>query len=178
MITEAEFESIYQSHKNMVYNLCLHYVQNTTEAQDITQESFIKIFNRYDQYDATKGTIKSWISGITVHQCLDYLKSKKTKKRFGLILSLFQSSSYESVHQLSDFDHPGVILENKTEVEHLFMLIRTLPDHQKTALILNKIEDRPVKEVAEIMNITSKAVESLLQRAKQNLSKKISLSEG
>ncbi len=53
-----------------------------------------------------------------------------------------------------------------------------MPDAQRTVLILTKIEDRPQKEVAEIMNLSVKAVESLLQRAKQTVSKKLKSREG
>ncbi|NQW41974.1 MAG: hypothetical protein HQ463_00890 [Bacteroidetes bacterium] len=53
-----------------------------------------------------------------------------------------------------------------------------LPNNQKTALIIPKIEQKSPAEVAEIMNISSKALESLIQRAKTNLSKKIDNSEG
>ena len=69
-------------------------------------------------------------------------------------------------------------LEDKEAIQRLFSLIDTLPDKQRTALILTKIDDRSVKEVAEIMQLSPKAVESLLQRAKENFSKKLGLTEG
>lgn len=80
----------------------------------------------------------------------------------------------EAVH----FDHPGVVLEDREAVQRLFAIIDTLPDNQRTALILTKLEDRSVKEVAAIMALSPKAVESLLQRAKNNFSKKIGPTEG
>jgi RNA polymerase sigma-70 factor, ECF subfamily len=63
-------------------------------------------------------------------------------------------------------------------LQNLLQIIYTLPENQKTAIILNRIEDRPQKEVAEIMNISLKAVESLLQRAKQTIQKKLTNTEG
>lgn len=82
------------------------------------------------------------------------------------IFSLLKSDSVFIQH---NFDHPGVLLESKEEIESIYQCINQLPDLQKTALILHKLEDKSQKEIAEIMNSTPKSVESLIQRAKQNL---------
>ena len=70
------------------------------------------------------------------------------------------------------------MMEDKEALDALFMVINQLPDNQKTALILHKIEQKTQAEVAEIMNLSPKAVESLVQRAKSSLSKNIKLNEG
>jgi RNA polymerase sigma-70 factor (ECF subfamily) len=70
------------------------------------------------------------------------------------------------------------LLEHKEALGKLFKVINELPNKQKTALILHKIEQKSQAEVAEIMNISLKAAESLIQRAKTNLSKKLDNSEG
>ena len=77
-----------------------------------------------------------------------------------------------------EHNHPGIVLEHKEALEALFKKINDLPDNQRTALILHKIEQKPQAEVAEIMNLSTKAVESLIQRAKTNLSKMMDTSEG
>jgi RNA polymerase sigma-70 factor (ECF subfamily) len=66
-----------------------------------------------------------------------------------------------------------VKLENQEEAKILFQVIDSLSENQKTAFILTQIEDLPQQEVAEIMKITRKAVESLVQRAKANLKKEL-----
>lgn len=69
--------------------------------------------------------------------------------------------------------HPGVLLENKEKSKYLFKAIDSLDEKQRTAFILSYIESLPRQEVADIMDTTLKSVESLLQRAKANLRKKI-----
>ena len=81
-------------------------------------------------------------------------------------------------HNPPEYNHPGILLEHKEGLDNLFKKINELPDNQKTALILHKIEQKSQAEVAEIMNTSPKAVESLIQRAKTNLSKRIDNSEG
>ncbi|MBK8610977.1 MAG: RNA polymerase sigma factor [Chitinophagaceae bacterium] len=178
MIDELHFENLYNGYKKLVYNMCLHYVLNAEDAQDITQEVFVKVHQRYSQYDPKAASEKTWICRIAINHCLDFIKSKKTKKRFGFISSLFHQDSDEQVIDALEINHPGVEAEHKEALTKLLQIIYALPENQKTAIILSKIEDRPQKEVAEIMNTSVKAVESLLQRAKQTIHKNLTNTEG
>jgi RNA polymerase sigma-70 factor, ECF subfamily len=178
MINESQFEYVYAEHKNIVFNICLHYVLNAEDAQDITQEVFVKVYQRYHQYDAQAASLKTWICRITINCCLDFLKAKKTKKRFGFLTTLLHPDSNEPVGNAIEVNHPGIDTENREALQNLLKIIYTLPENQKTVIILSKIEGRQQKEVAEIMNISVKAVESLLQRAKQSIQKKLTDSEG
>lgn len=158
--------------------MCLHYVLNPEDAQDITQEVFVKIYQRYHQYNPQSASLKTWIYRIAINHCLDFLKAKKSKKRFGFLSPLFQMDSDEPISNAIEVNHPGIQTENKEAIESLLQIIYTLPENQKTAIILCRIEDRSQKEVAEIMNTSVKAVESLLQRAKQTIQKRLTDSEG
>lgn len=71
------------------------------------------------------------------------------------------------------FEHPGVMMERKEEARLLFAAIEVLSGNQKTAFVLFHIENLSQKEIAEIMELSPKAVESLIQRAKAALRKKL-----
>lgn len=90
--------------------------------------------------------------------------------------SLFFEDTGAIKHDIKSFDHPGVLLENKESLVALFVLINDLPENQKTALILNKIEHKSLAEIAEIMELSSKAAEYGL-RAKATLLKKMKQTE-
>lgn len=178
MGSESQFDAIYHDFKNLVYNLALSYVHTTEEAEDCTQEVFVKIYQRFADYKPERASLKTWIYQITINHCLDVIRAAKSRKRFGFITSLFMPGTGEPIAEAAHFDHPGVALEDKEAVQRLFAIIDTLPDNQRTALILTKLEDRSVKETAEIMQLSPKAVESLLQRAKDNFLKKSGHTEG
>lgn len=173
MTGSTEFRIVYDEFKNLVYNLALSYVQNQADAEDITQEVFVKVHQNLERYNPEIAGLKTWIYRITINQCLDFLKSKKSGRRFGFLINLFRIESNEPVVEAESYNHPGIALEDKEELDKLFRMINSLPDKQKTVIILLKIEDRSQKEVAEIMNLSVKAVESLFQRAKLSLSKKL-----
>ena len=170
--TTLNFEDLYHEFKNMVYNLALQYVQHAEDAEEITQDVFVAVANSLDKF-RNEAKPSTWIYRITINKSLDFIKAKRRHKRFALFTSLLYRETNIEVNQSAHFDHPGVKLEQKESLRELFSAINQLPDQQKTALILQKIERKSQIETAEIMNISAKAVESLVQRAKTNLLKKI-----
>lgn len=162
-------DEIYHQYKNLVFNLALQYTNNVQDAEEVTQDVFLKVFDKLKgfRYEAE---LKTWIYRITINHSLDYIKSKQRQKR-SFIFSLFDNQSDLTDNQVIDFNHPGISLVNEEELKNLMLKIYKLPEKQKTVLILLKIENLSQKEVAEIMKLSEGAVESLFQRAKNSLKK-------
>lgn len=160
------------AHKTRVFNTAISFVQNHEDAEDLTQEVFIEVYRSLSQFKE-QSALSTWIYRITVNKSLDHLRKKNRHKRFGFLSSLFYEDSGEVMHDKPHFDHPGILLENKEKARHLFTAMETLPENQKTAFILFNIEDLSQKQIAEIMDTSPKAVESLIGRAKQNLRSKL-----
>lgn len=171
-----DFETIFYQYQQLVFNLCLNYLQNKPDAEEATQDVFVKIHAHMTRFEG-KSSLKTWIYRIAVNHCLDILRSRTRQKRLGFFTRLFMGEDEKSL-DIPHFDHPGVVLEDREALENLFQKINTLPENQRTALLLKYIEDLPQREVADIMQLSEKAVESLLQRAKQNLEKKLGSGEG
>ena len=155
----------------MVYNLCLNYLHGREDAQEATQDVFVKVHERLVGFkgDASVGT---WIYRITINTCLDRLKARRRKKRS--LLGWF-SLSDEHVERSASllFDHPGVAAEDREALERLFAVVDDLPEQQRTALMLKTAEDLSMNAIAEVMGLTPKAVESLLSRARANLRQRL-----
>jgi RNA polymerase sigma factor (sigma-70 family) len=169
---ESAFKKLVDEWQDMVYNTAVNIVQHADDADDITQEVFIQV---YQSVSSFKGDSKfsTWLYRITVSKALDHEKKKKRKKRFGFVQSLFGGDEEEQVHPV-EFDHPGVQLEQKERANELFYALKQIPEKQRIAFTLNKLEGQSYQEVAEIMNTTLYAVESLMGRAKTNLRKVLS----
>lgn len=171
-LNQNDFNKIYNEHKSIVYNTALSYLQNIEEAEEITQDVFIEMNQSYKNFRG-ESTIKTWLYKITINKSIDLINYKKRKKRFAFISNLFHEESNEPLHQVSDFNHPGVIIENKEKAAILFKAIDLLPANQKTAFILARIEGINQKEISKIMDTSVGAIESLLSRAKENLKKNL-----
>ena len=166
MPSEAEFRELYQRHARMVYNHCLNHLRNRDEASEATQDVFVKVYHKLDGFKGD-AALTTWIHRITINTCLDRIKASKRKKRSFLGISL--STSEAQVPEIAVFDHPGVQLERKEVMQQLFAAIDQLPAAQRTALLLRTTEGQSMEEIAAVMNISTKAVESLLSRARAGL---------
>ncbi len=168
---EAAFKELVNRFQDSVYNTSLGLIQNTADAEDIAQEVFIQVYKSIHQFKEA-AQLSTWIYRITTTKSLDFLRSKRRKKRFGFIKSLF-GEDRALVVDPEDFNHPGILQERKEEAAQLFTLINQLPGNQRAAFILNKVEELSYKEIAAIMQTTEASVDALLQRAKKQLQKKI-----
>jgi RNA polymerase sigma factor (sigma-70 family) len=169
--SESALREIYDVYKNIVFNTALSYLRERSEAEEITQDVFIEVFDSAKKFEG-KSSVQTWTYRITVNKCLDRLRYLKRKKRFAQVQSLFQSGGTAlqfDVADDDDFEHPGIALDRQENAKIFFKVLERLPAQQQTAFILSFIEDLPRQEVADVMQISLKAVESLLQRAKVNL---------
>ena len=164
---QMEFTTLMDLYQNMVYNTALGIVQNEEDADDITQEVFEQVYISIGLFKG-ESKLSTWLYKITISKSLDHIKKKKRKKRFGVVQSLFGGSDVEKYSPV-EFNHPGVQLEQKERASELFAALNQLPDKQKIAFILHKVEGQSYQEVAEIMNKSLYAVEALMSRAKANL---------
>jgi len=164
------FQQLYTEYSNLSYNLALNYLQNKEDAEEVVQDVFLSIHQNLSKFEK-QSTYSTWIYRITTNKCLDFIKAQKRKKRFAYIQSIYKEDTIEIRHESNEFNHPGIVLEQKESLKRIFDAINTLKTNQKTAIILHKIEHLSQQEIAEIMEISPKAVESLIQRAKKNLNK-------
>lgn len=162
------FRKLVDTYRARVYNTALGLLQDAGAAEDICQEVFITVFQSVMSFNG-RSQLATWIYRITVNKCLDHLRSGKRKKRKGVVLPLQYSGTAGNFREPGHFEHPGIVAERREFARYLFAAIEQLPEKQKTAFILAHVEELPQKEIAGVMGLSLKAVESLLQRAKARL---------
>lgn len=166
--SEEALKQLYLIYGDRMYNTIISYTNNAEDAEEVLQDVFITVFHTASQFQFDS-SVSTWIYRIAVNKSLDLLRKRNSQKRKGLFTSLYKKDTVEIQFELSDFDHPGVEMENKEDARLIFRAIDTLNENQKTAFILTHIEGLPQKEVGEIMNLTRQSVNSLVQRAKVKL---------
>ena len=161
-----------QLYQDQVYNTALGLLKNEEEAQDTAQEVFIEAFRSLGKF-REESRISTWLYRIAINKSLDLIRKKKRKKRWTTVVSLFGGEDKDSASQVADFEHPGVKLENKERAKILFSAIEKLPENQRIAFTLHKIEDLSYKEIADTMQTSLSSIEALIHRAKKNLRKEL-----
>ena len=162
-----DITQMYQEYGSLVYNLSLRYVQNKEDAEEITQDVFVKVYTSIKRF-RNESSLKTWVYRITVNKSLDFLKSKNKVRK----INTLSDSSMKMESGIEDQGiKPDKNLESKEEIARIQSCIDELPDQQKTAIILFSIEGLSKQEVCKIMGKKDSVFDSLLFRARNNLKK-------
>ncbi len=166
------FRLVVERYQASILNCCFRFVRSREIAEDLTQEVFIGVHHSINDFKS-QSSLATWLYRIAITKSLDHLKSLKRKKRIGFLFSLDAEEEGEEITVPSSLPTPQQELENNERVQVLARAVETLPDNQKVAFTLSCYDALSYKEIAEILNTTIPAVESLLFRAKSNLKKKL-----
>jgi RNA polymerase sigma-70 factor (ECF subfamily) len=156
-----------------VLNLCLRFAGNKADAEDLAQEVFIRIFQAAPKYEI-KAAFTTWVYRIAVNLCLNHQRRKK-------ILQFFSLNHKQSPNRQFDdrqpenpaSENPDIEFERKELQQLVQQAIQSLPENQRTAIILHRYHDLSYQEIAAVLDTTVSAVESRLHRAKENLKKRL-----
>lgn len=168
------FKILVDKHQSLVLNTCFHFTHNKNDAEDITQEVFIKVYQSIENFN-NQSKLSTWLYKIAVNKSLNYIRDHKKNTLLKSIENLFYDNS-KSELQIEDTSSQLEEELDDSKIQRLTVLrnaIAELPNNQKTAFILHKYEEVSYKEIAVIMNISLASVEGLIHRAKMNLQKNI-----
>lgn len=169
---QQAFTRLVEAYQHLVYSTILNIVQHAEEAEDASQEVFVQVYQSIKNFRGDS-KLSTWLYRIAVSKALDCERKKKTKKRIAFVRNLVGISIREE-ETVTDFQHPGIALDNKENASILFKALRQLPETQRIAFTLIKAEGLSYDEVSKVMNISVKAVEALMHRGKENLRKILS----
>lgn len=165
---EPAFRWLVDNYRNGVYYTLLNLLQNAEEAEDSTQETFIGVFESIGTF-RMESSLATWINRIAVHKGLGKIRKQKVRQRLHTIMPWWMPEEKKSSE--ANFLHPGISLERKEKAAILFKAIATLPEKQRLAFTLIKVQGMSYNEAGAIMQQNTKAIESLVNRAKINLQK-------
>ncbi len=154
---KAQFQ-LYKLYYKAMYNTCLRIVNDSLEAEDIMQESFLKAFGKINFY---KGEVSfgAWLKRIVVNHSLDELRKRK----------LITDSIEDSVYEIKEKEKSENNEDIEWKVEEIKKEINNLPDGYRIVISLYLIEGYDHDEISEIMNISSSTSRSQCARAKKKL---------
>lgn len=167
------FEILIDEFQQKVFHSCLSFVPNKEDAEDITQEVFLEVYKSISGFKAD-AKLSTWIYKITTNKCLEFIRRKNTKKRFGYKQSIDNLEfGIDQQNYFTEFNNPGVVLENKEKAQLLYRTIHTLPESQRVVFTLVKIDGKSYQEVVDITGKSLSSIESIMFRAKKSLREKL-----
>ncbi len=164
----ASFKVLVDEYQLFVKRICYNYLRNLEDAEDISQETFVTIYKTIKSF-RKESELSTWIYRIAISKCIDHTRKIKSKKRLGLVKKIIGLEKETAKKIPSQEINPEINFEINERNEILVWALNKLPENQRIAITLSKIKGINHKEVAQTMDISVSAVESLIHRGKANL---------
>lgn len=164
------FELLLARHQRSVYNLAYRFLNDEREAEDITQETFIRVFKAAKTY-VPEAKFTTWIYTIVKNLCFNTIRKRKTVD----IVSMEE----ETVPDIpATGDDPLIILEKSRLREQVIRAVNALPENLRMAVILQKFHGLSYEEISKIFGCSVNAVKLRVHRAKEILARELVAYQG
>jgi len=159
------FRLLVERHIDRAFGLALRILNNRADAEDIVQDTLLKIWLHRGRWESGRAKFSTWLYRVVTNRCIDYRRQPRNE-------------DLEQVPEVADAKPLPLEEIHKHKVTSLLdAAMERLPDQQRIALILSYHENMNNSEVAEVMQTTVMAVESLLKRGRQKLRELLRRSE-
>jgi len=167
------FEILVRRHQRSVLNFIYRFIGDRIEAEDLAQEVFLRAWQSAATYKPT-AKFTTWIYRIATNLCINKQKHDRIRSLFMMSPSRKEEEANEfSAGHSEKYPSPENLLLAAERKRQILDALRCLPNNQRVALILKKYEGLTYKEIAGIIGCSVSAVDSLMVRAKKNLSRKL-----
>ena len=163
--SDEAFTYIVETYQTPVYNLCYRMLGHAEAAEDAAQETFLRAYQHLHRYDI-KRPFATWLLSIAAHYCIDRMRKRK--------LPVFSvDEDEETTFEIPDAGalHPETETVNGEHREQVHLMVGSLDETDRAAIVMRYWYDFSEKEIAEALNLTVSAVKSRLHRARKQLGK-------
>ncbi len=166
----AAWEEIVQTYNRRIYNICYRFAGSADDAQDLSQEVFIKMYRTLSTYDADRGAFMTWVTTITRNLLVDHFRKTKQDRMTDSLDGA--PSEHEDAIPLSDqiADKgllPDVRVQSRETGETVHRALQKLSPELREAVILRDLQDMDYKEIATVLKVPEGTVKSRINRGRE-----------
>ena len=170
----AAWEELVQQHHRRIYNICYRFAGSADDAQDLTQEVFIKMYRTLQSYDASKGAFMTWVTTITRNLLVDHFRKTKQDRVTDSLDAT--PSEHEDTLPLSERiqDHgapPDSRAQSQQVGEVVQRALQKLSPDLREAVILRDLQDMDYREIATVLKVPEGTVKSRINRGRAELAR-------
>lgn len=172
----SSFDQLFNLYGKKIYQLAFRYFGNREDANDLTQETFLRIYRNISQYRGD-AQLSTWIFRIATNLCYDELRRRKRRQEESLDASFEWEEGYVSRQVADEGVDPQDEVERRERMLLLQEKITALPSEQRVALILRDLQGFSYEEIADIQGCSIGTVKSRISRARIGLKNMLSQQE-
>lgn len=169
------FSSILSKYKDLVYNVCYRLLEDPLDAEDCSQETFVKVYYGLKNFKF-KSKLKTWLYRVAVNTCKNKLNSKEYRRRRSMV-ELDKPVTMVDDILMPEITDPGPSVEatviKKETIRKVLKVIGSLPALEKTLIVLSDLENISYEEIAAITGLKLGTVKSKLARTRLRLRSKL-----
>jgi RNA polymerase sigma-70 factor (ECF subfamily) len=170
----AAWEEIVQRYHRRIYNICYRFAGSGNDAEDLTQEVFIKMYKTLSSYDADRGAFMTWVTTITRNLLVDHFRRTKLERATDSLDTT--SSDHEDAMPLSEQlpDHsppPDSKVQSRETREAVHQALQRLSPELREAVILRDLQDMDYREIAAVLRVPEGTVKSRINRGRAELAR-------
>ena len=176
---EAAFNEVVARYKNKVYNYICRMLNNSDDAEDLTQEVFVRMYTSIDSF-RSHSSLNTWLFRIASNLCIDYHRRGKKFRAHAFSLDAPVGGDGGSepdapAHEVADISYePHRLLEHQEMTQQLQRALGQLPEKLRAVILLHDIEDMPYEEIAQVIGCPLGTVKSRLFNARVQLRQRMS----
>ena len=170
----AAWEELVQRHHRRIYNICYRFAGSADDAQDLTQEVFIKMYRTLNSYDVGKGAFMTWVTTITRNLLVDHFRKTKQDRVTDSLDAA--PSEHEDVMPLSEKIEdqgpaPDARAQSQQVGEAVHKALQKLSPDLREAVILRDLQDMDYREIATVLKVPEGTVKSRINRGRAELAR-------
>ena len=171
---DSAWEALLRDYTRKIYNLCYRFTGRVEEAEDVTQEVFIKVFQTLKSYDAAQGSFSTWLNRVARNHLVDhYRRTRKDRVTSSLEDELPAAQEKPSPHM-----EPTTQVESRERRETLQLALDRLSPDLREAVILRDLHDLDYEEIALVLKVPQGTVKSRINRGRLELGRVLKRMEG
>lgn len=170
----SAWEGLLRVYMRKIYNLCYRFTGRAEEAEDLTQEVFIKIFQTLRSFDSAQGSFSTWLHRVARNHLVDHYRRTKKDRMTESI-----DDDSESVAEVSSpAAGPVAHLEARERKEQLQRALERLSPDLREAVVLRDLQDLDYLEIAQVLGVPQGTVKSRINRGRLELARVLKRMEG
>jgi len=162
---DAAWEALLQAHTHKIYNLCYRFTGRYEDAEDLTQEVFIKVFRTLKTYDADQAKFSTWLNRIARNHLVDHYRRTRRDR----VTSTLDDQM--PIADSSSSGHPAGQVESRERREKLQAGLNNLSPDLREAVVLRDLQDLDYAEIAQILEVPEGTVKSRINRGRLELAR-------
>ncbi|MFT4814264.1 MAG: RNA polymerase sigma-70 factor (ECF subfamily) [Pseudohongiellaceae bacterium] len=165
---QSAYQTVVKEHLKPISHYAYRLLGNQKDTEDITQETFLKLWINAATWQPEKSKLTTWLHRITHNLCVDYLRKHSRVQTQDNFEEHLVDSSEETNDRNVDFTQRDLCRDSE-KIRILDSALNQLPESQRSAIMLCTVQNFSNKEAAVIMDISVKALESIIARGKRTL---------